>query len=95
MSVLQSHERNGCALLPAVWRWPSSQRMRHFLEQVHEFKDGKIQMPNWETALSLTSALTLPNESTFTDIKNAIQTRDALIRKDLIEFIAGQNHRVD
>lgn len=25
----------------------------------------------------------------------AIQTRDALIRKDLIDFIAGQQHRVD
>lgn len=31
----------------------------------------------------------------FVDIKKAIQARDALIRKDLIEFIGGQKHRVD
>lgn len=69
--------------------------MRHFLQEVHEFKDGKMQMTDWEAALALTPTLTLPDESSFADIKAAIHTRDALIRKDLIEFIGGQKHRVD
>ena len=69
--------------------------MRHFLEQVHEFKDGKVVMAAWEAALSLNPILTLPDSSAFAEIKKAIQTRDALIRKDLIEFIGGQKHRVD
>lgn len=55
--------------------------MRHFLEQVHEFKDGKVQTPDWEASLSLTSTLTLPERSAFAEIKKAIQTRDALVRK--------------
>jgi hypothetical protein len=52
-------------------------------------------MAAWEAALSLNPILTLPDSSAFAEIKKAIQTRDALIRKDLIEFIGGQKHRVD
>ena len=69
--------------------------MRHFLQQVHEFKDGKVQMADWEAALALTPTLTLPDVSALANIKKEIQTRDALIRKDLIEFIGGQKQRVD
>lgn len=85
-----------CSLLDKSFNISKSDKpMRHFLQQVHEFKDGKVQMTDWEAALSLTSTLTLPEESAFADIKKAVQTRDALIRKDLIEFIGGQKHRVD
>ena len=85
-----------CSLLDKSFNISKSDEpMRHFLQEVHEFKDGKVQMSDWETALSLTPTLTLPNGSAFADIKKAIQERDALIRKDLIEFIGGQKHRVD
>ncbi|MFO1180479.1 DUF262 domain-containing protein [Ottowia sp.] len=85
-----------CSLLDKSFNISKSdESMRHFLQQVHEFKDGKVQMADWETALALTPTLTLPDASAFTDIKKAIHTRDALIRKDLIDFIAGQKHRVD
>lgn len=85
-----------CSLLDKSFNISKSDKpMRHFLEQVHEFKKGEVQMGDWETALSLTSTLTLPDGVAFADIKSAIQTRDALIRKDLIEFIGGQKHRVD
>ena len=85
-----------CSLLDKSFNISKSDKsMRHFLEQVHEFKDGKVLMADWEAARALTPTLTLPDGSTFADIKTAIQTRDALIRKDLIEFIGGQKHRVD
>ena len=85
-----------CSLLDKSFNISKSDKpMRHFLQEVHEFKDGKVQMSDWETALSLTPTLTLPESSAFADIKNAIQARDVLIRKDLIEFIGGQKHRVD
>ena len=85
-----------CSLLDKSFNISKSDEpMRHFLQEVHEFKDGKVQMSDWETALSLTPTLTLPDSSAFADIKKAIQARDALIRKDLIEFIGGQKHRVD
>jgi hypothetical protein len=85
-----------CSLLDKSFNISKSdESMRHFLEQVHEFKDGKVQMAHWEAALALTPTLTSPDGSAFADIKTAIHTRDALIRKDLIEFIEGQKHRVD
>ena len=85
-----------CSLLDKSFNISKSDEpMRHFLEQVHEFKDGKVVMAAWEAALSLNPILTLPDSSAFAEIKKAIQTRDALIRKDLIEFIGGQKHRVD
>jgi hypothetical protein len=67
----------------------------HFLQQVHELKDEKVQMADWEAALALTPTLTMPDGAALADIKKTIQTRDALIRKNLIEFIGGQKHRVD
>lgn len=85
-----------CSLLDKSFNISKSDEpMRHFLEQVHEFKDGKVVMADWEVALSLNQTLTLPDSSAFAETKKAIQTRDALIRKDLIEFIGGQKHRVD
>ena len=85
-----------CSLLDKSFNISKSdESMRHFLQQVHEFKDGKVQMADWEAALALTSTLTLPDGAAFVDIKKAIHTRDSLIRKDLIDFIGGQKHRVD
>ena len=69
--------------------------MRHFLQQVHEFKEDEAKITEWETAMSLTSTLTLPDASKLSEIKAAIEARDTLIRKDLIEFIEGKMPRVD
>ena len=85
-----------CSLLDKSFNISKSDKpMRSFLQEVHEFKDGKIQMADWETALSLNSTMTAPDGFSLSDIKKAAQTRDALIRKDLINFIEGQKHRVD
>lgn len=85
-----------CSLLEKTFNVSKSDKpMWNFLQEVHEFKEGKIQRHEWEVALSLPETLTAPNESNLADIKDAIQTRDALIRKDLTDFIAGRKHRVD
>lgn len=85
-----------CSLLDKSFNISKSDEpMRNFLKEVHEFKEGKIQITDWEAALSLSSTLTSPDGSTLPDIKEAVETRDALIKKDLIDFIAGQKHRVD
>ncbi|MEK6624117.1 MAG: hypothetical protein AABY86_04060 [Bdellovibrionota bacterium] len=85
-----------CSLLEKSFNISKSdESMWKFLEEVREFKDGKIKRNDWESALSLTETLTSPDTSTLTDIKKAIQTRDSVIRKDLTDFIAGSKHRVD
>jgi hypothetical protein len=85
-----------CSLLEKSFNISKSDKpMWTFLQEVHEFKEGKIQRAEWEAALSLPQTLTAPGGSTLVDIKTAIETRDALIRKDLIDFIAGNKQRVD
>lgn len=85
-----------CSLLDKSFNISKSDEpMRKFLYEVHEFKEGKIQLNEWEAALSLSATLTAPEGSTLADIKKAVQTRDALIRKELTDFIAGSKNRVD
>jgi hypothetical protein len=85
-----------CSLLDKSFNISKSDEpMRKFLQEVHEFKEGKIQLEEWEGALSLSATLTAPEGSTLADIKKAVQTRDALIRKELLDFIAGSKDRVD
>lgn len=85
-----------CSLLDKSFNISKSDEpMRHFLQEVHEFKDNKIQITDWETSLSLPFTMTAPEKATFLDIKKAIQDRDTLIRKDLIDFVNGKLCRVD
>ncbi|MBM4002725.1 MAG: DUF262 domain-containing protein [Planctomycetes bacterium] len=85
-----------CSLLEKSFNISKSDEpMWTFLQQVHEFKEGKVQRDVWEAALSLSETLTSPDGATLSDIKTAVQTRDALIRKELSEFIAGTRHRMD
>ena len=83
-----------CSLLDKSFNISKSDEpMWKFLQEVHEFKEGKIIRHEWETALSLSETLTSPERSTLADIKKDVQNRDVLIRKDLADFIAGNKNR--
>lgn len=85
-----------CSLLDKSFNISKSDEpMWQFLKEVHEFKDGKIRRYEWEQALALSETLTSPEESTLANIKDAIQSRDTLIRKELVDFVAGNKNRVD
>lgn len=85
-----------CSLLDKSFNISKSDKsLRSFIEDVHEFKEGKIKIVDWESALSLTATLTAPDGKKLKNIKTDILARDALIRKDLAEFIAGTKQRVD
>ena len=85
-----------CSLLDKSFNISKSdQPMWSFLQEVHEFKEGKFNRQDWEAALSLNNSMTTPDGVTLPDLKLAIQTRDALIRKEVREFVEGARHRVD
>ena len=69
--------------------------MWKFLQDVHDFKENKVQRSDWERALSLSEGLTEPSGVAFNELTEAIQTQDSLIRRELVEFIAGTRYRVD
>lgn len=85
-----------CSLLDKSFNISKSDSpMWTFLQDVHEFETGVFERQPWEQALCLTEMLTAPDGSSLADLKNAIQTRDASIRKELTEFIAGNRQRLD
>jgi hypothetical protein len=69
--------------------------MWEFLEDVHEFKEGKIGRAAWEAALSLSEDLTEPDGYSLGELRKTLLVRDATIRRDLAEFIAGSRLRTD
>jgi hypothetical protein len=85
-----------CSLLDKSFNISKSdQPMWNFMEEVYQFKNDPTKRPKWEESLSLSETLTSPDKTTLNEIKKAIEIRDALIRKDLAEFIAGSKPRVD
>jgi len=85
-----------CSLLEKSFNISKNdQPMWNFLEDVHEFKQGTFTRQEWQAALSLNDAMTSPDGASLTDLKDAIQARDLLIRNELKEFIRGSKYRVD
>ena len=69
--------------------------MKSFLTEVHEYKNGHFTIGDWEVALSIENTMTEPSNAILKDIVDPIKRRDALIRKDLIEFANGTKYRID
>ena len=85
-----------CSLLDKSFNISKGEKpMWTFLQEVHEFKKGVFERSKWEKALELSSTLTDPTGATLASIKEAVQARDAAIRNELREFIAGNKHRID
>jgi hypothetical protein len=85
-----------CSLLDKSFNISKSDDpMWTFLQEVHEFKEGKVNRRDWEQALSLPGTLTEPSGVGLAEIRKLVQVRDALIKNELAEFVAGRLHRVD
>jgi hypothetical protein len=85
-----------CALLEKNFNISKSDKtMKSFIEQVHELKEKKVALTDWTTALGIPATMLDPSAVDVTDIAEAIDTRDTLIRKDLVDFVNGKLSRVD
>jgi hypothetical protein len=95
--ALQLVNRLGnCALLEKTFNISKSDKtLRQFMEQIHEFKDGKVELTSWAQALMLEDSMLDPSAATTDSISQAIQTRDAAMRAELVDFVEGTKSRVD
>jgi len=100
-----------CSLLEKSFNISRSDKtIRAFLEQVHEFKEGKVNLASWALALQLENPMLdgtiasdkqsqtlLPpgTEESSDGILQAIRKRDATIRAELVEFVKGTKTRKD
>ena len=73
----------------------SSNPMWSFLKDVHEFKEGKIQRGDWESALLIPPEMTDPQGVGLSVLVQKIEERDKMVRQDLIDFLNGNKSRQD
>ena len=100
-----------CSLLEKSFNISKSDKtLRSFLEEVHEFKEGKVDLASWALALQLEnpmldgtmasdeqsqSILPVGTEADSDGFVRAIRKRDAAIRAELVEFVKGTKIRMD
>jgi len=100
-----------CSLLEKSFNISKSDKtLRSFMEQVHEFKEGKVDLSSWTQALQLESPMLDGTSNTSEQSENpvppgtpatsdeivaAIRKRDAAIRAELVEFVKGTKIRMD
>ena len=85
-----------CALLEKSFNISKSDKtLRDFMEQVHEFKEGKVALSSWAQALSLEDSMLDPAAAATDAIVAAIKKRDEAVRADLVEFVKGTKSRAD
>lgn len=85
-----------CALLEKSFNVSKSDKtLKSFMEQVHEFKEKKVDLDKWATSLAISATLLDPNNTSLDDIVSAINKRDETIRTDVTDFIRGTKTRKD
>jgi hypothetical protein len=85
-----------CSLLEKTFNISKSDKtLRSFMEQVHEFKDGKVVLSSWAQALGLDDTMLDAAVASTDKIVQAVQARDKTVRAELIEFVKGTKTRVD
>jgi hypothetical protein len=85
-----------CALLEKSFNLSKSDRtLKSFLDEVHEFKTGKIPLAEWAGPLGLPESMVDPSSVDVDTLVKAIADRDRLVREELSEFVTGKRSRVD
>ena len=91
-----ANQLGNCALLEKNFNISKgSKSMKSFLEQIHEFKENKISLNDWASALAMPKELIDSEGASVDAIVGAIEYRDTAVRADLIEFVRGQKVRQD
>jgi len=71
------------------------QPAKDFLDEIHEFKEGKLDFEEWCSGLGVTKEMLQANQFPVDAVVAAIMARDMAVRDELIEFVKGQKARVD
>jgi len=90
------NQMGNCSLLEKSFNISKSDRtLKSFLEEVHEFKTGKINLAAWSSSLGLPDSMMDAKTADVDALAKAINERDTLIRKELVEFVKGERARAD
>ncbi len=85
-----------CSLLEKSFNISKSDKtLKSFMEEVHEIKGKKVALGDWAKSLQISDTLLDPAGASVDLIATAIDERDKLIRKEVVEFIKGERPRID
>lgn len=90
------NQLGNCTLLEKSFNISKSDKpLKKFLGDVHEFKTGKVKADDWCRNLSIVACQFDPDAHSVDVITKAIADRDAMMRKEIIEFVHGTRGRQD
>lgn len=90
------NELGNCMLLEKNFNISkSNSSAKEFLETVHEFKSGSIDLKAWAEALGLDMDQIDCNQTPVETLQDLFSTRSRAIKSDLAKFIRGTLERVD
>ncbi|HJT36730.1 MAG TPA: DUF262 domain-containing protein [Pirellulales bacterium] len=85
-----------CSLLEKTFNISKSDKtLKSFMEQVHEFKERRLDLDAWALSLSIPLCLLDPSQATSDEIAAALKTRDEVIRAEVVDFVRGSKTRKD
>jgi hypothetical protein len=92
----QINELGNCMLLEKNFNISkSNQPLKAFLEEVHEFRNGALTIPNWAQALDLEMGQVDSTDTSVETLRWLFTDRTQKIRSDLEQFVRGTKSRVD
>lgn len=90
------NELGNCMLLEKNFNISKSDKpLREFLEGVYEFKEGKITIEQWATALDLKMPQVDSANTSVEDLRALFAERTSKVRSELEKFVRGEKSRVD
>jgi len=69
--------------------------LRAFLERVHEFKTGALDVQAWTSQLDIPAAFVDPLGRPAAEIRGEVDARTARMKAELKEYLAGTRQRAD
>jgi hypothetical protein len=90
------NDLGNCILLETAFNISKSDKsLANWLDEIYEFKSGKLSQQDWANSLGLTGVLLDPNKSSLQLVAGAIEARSKEIRTELKGFIVGKKTRAD
>lgn len=85
-----------CSLLEKTFNISKSDKtLKSFMQEVHEFKEGKLNLADWASKLDIPAVMLDPSDDKIDAIIAAIDKRDKAIRDEVVKFIKGECQRAD
>ncbi|HVX86388.1 MAG TPA: DUF262 domain-containing protein [Phycisphaerae bacterium] len=85
-----------CSLLEKTFNISKSKKqLKDFLDEVDEFKSGKLRIDQWAKSMHISHPLLTPSAFALDEIRAGFESRDSAVRDELVGFVQGKRRRVD